>query len=782
MELKRYQEQALECLSDWFGHLEATGNSPAAAWERISTSSHVGRRDSSDRPIPHVCLKVPTGGGKTLLGAEALVKCNRQTGLVLWMVPTKAIYAQTKKAYWNREHPYRVALERASGGRVKVLEKDDNLSREDIENYLCVMLLSLHAANRRTNREFLKMFQEAGRYQSFFPDIDDQHEEQKLVSEHPGLDKDGERVLRTLANVLKLCRPVIVLDEAHKAYGAQVQKLEHLMSRLDPSLVIELSATPDKAKSNILVDIGGQALKEEEMIKLPINVTGHGDVSWQDVLREVAEKLGELSGSASLLHENEGRYVRPMVVVRVERTGSNQQDGVKLHAEDVREFLTETMGIPDEEVRVQSSTTKELEGEDLMSEQCRVRWVITKDALKEGWDCSYAYILVLLDRTKAQTTVTQMMGRVLRQPHARLTDVDELDCCYVHCHNTSVDRAVDMVKRELQQEGFGDLVSQVRSDTGQATLIRAQRRSNITKDMTRLPQVLHGGEDEIDYDQHILVDIDWEAISPPQYWDIVENRNQHGTAAVDVGEAGVSTAYSKLLNGQHSNRKFDLSWYARQLRDVIPNPWQAARIVEEATESLLRQGYDLEWVETRRPAFIRAIEQHALGQIDEQAEQVFKKKLQRGEITFDLEMPFEYDDWYELQVPESDPGVAYSRTLFSPAYNYNMNELEKKYALVLDGNPAIKWWHRIAAQRPGEYRLQGWRKDYIYPDFVALQVDDAIIVHETKGEHLRGNDDTQYKKRLLKCLETQFNTNATIRIRGKTTTADFKLIFESGIP
>src|SRR5699024_2338156 len=149
---------------------------PKNAWEQKKTilirdktpvglkiTEYSSRYDARQRSIPHVCLKVPTGGGKTLLAAECVGRVQtdffkRQTGLVLWVVPTVQIYRQTWKALANREHPYRQTLERASGGRVKVLEKDDSFTQADTENYLCIMLVRLAATNRTNNKEFLKIF------------------------------------------------------------------------------------------------------------------------------------------------------------------------------------------------------------------------------------------------------------------------------------------------------------------------------------------------------------------------------------------------------------------------------------------------------------------------------------------------------------------------------------------------------------------------------------------------------------------------------------------------
>ena len=176
MELKTYQLRALDAFSRWLEVLKDAQNKsettikalkqlevevpddirnyPKTAWQTLkenggvaeSAGEYMNRTDGGGRPIPHICFKVPTGGGKTLLAAAALERLNRQTGLTLWIVPSKAIYAQTKAALWNREHPYRQMLERASAGRVKMLEKDDPFNRDDIVNYLCVMLLMLPAA------------------------------------------------------------------------------------------------------------------------------------------------------------------------------------------------------------------------------------------------------------------------------------------------------------------------------------------------------------------------------------------------------------------------------------------------------------------------------------------------------------------------------------------------------------------------------------------------------------------------------------------------------------
>lgn len=799
MELKKYQARVLEQLSRWFVLLEKNDWKPSVAWEDFEHDAaphpHILRKDSSKRSIPHICLKVPTGGGKTLLAAESLARFHRRTGLVLWMVPNRAIYDQTKKALWTRDHPYRLVLERASGGRVKVLEKDDNFSRNDIDHYLCIMLVSLQAANKVNSKEFLRMYRESERYSDFFPDVDDNLRTSKFLDTYPGLDtvkssglkreETNPRIKHTLANVFKVCRPIIILDEAHKAYGSGRDRLEVVLNqwvnRFDPFLVLELSATPDIERSNVLVEVSGLDLKEEEMIKLPIEVTAHGDASWQHILMVVQAELEELHDKSSLI---ENRHIRPMVVVRVSRTGLNQRDSKRLHAEDVREHLTKNLGLPDDEVRIQSSDTKELNGIDLMSEDCRVKWIITKDALKEGWDCSNAYILVLLDNTSAKITVTQMLGRVLRQPQGKLTEIPELDRCYIHCGNTDVDTAVEHTKRELEQEGFSNLQGFI-VHTGLDKAIetkRATRRVQYASEMARLPQVLYRDGSELDYEKHILYQIKWDDIVAPSVWGDLKPVLDTMSSYVNIVRDGMSVGtIDTQLTMPPDREYFDLEWYTRQMLHKVPNPWKAATLMREAKDYLEQQGRDQSWIHKHRSDFLGTILRDIERQVDEQAETLFKTKLKEGDIKFDMDIPFEFKDWYEVPTVPGDPGLAYEKSLFSPVYGRDMNTIERRYALFLDQDKSIRWWHRIAAQVTEDYRLQGWRKDYVYPDFVALKLNDRILVHETKGNHLAGNEDTIYKQRLLRCLQEHFNSSGIISIHGKTMTADFTIVFEDEI-
>ena len=833
MELKEYQTRTLNAFTRWWNELNAARlnsktsvatleqagldvpaeirNYPKTAWQRLASAAEVAsgskpyveRTATAGYSIPHVCFKVPTGGGKTLLGAAALERLNQNSGLVLWMVPSNAIYEQTKQKLWDRQHPYRQMLERGSGGRVKMLEKDDAFTAADVEHYLCVMLISLQSANRQNNREFLKMFQDSGRYASFFPDNDDALGDARLRNQYPDLDPPAadRPVAQSLFNVFKIIGPVVVLDEAHKAYGRQGSDSEEFVqsvNRLNPNLVIELSATPSNSKSNLLVDVSGKDLKAEEMIKLPVQVTSFTNADWHHTLGQAHAKLEELDNEAVSLQNSEGRYIRPIAVVRVERTGSDQRDSERIHAEDVRDFLTQNLGVPAEAVAVQSSTIRELAGVDLLSGLSPIRWIITKAALMEGWDCPFAYLLVMLDNTSARRAITQLVGRVMRQPHARLTERASLDQCYVYCQSTDVNDAVQYVKDGLEQEGMGDLDDDVRGN--QTTSFKAvvvQRRDKFRDVEIFLPKVLHrstgGGWEELDYRRHILPGINLDVIGSPDPQSAHADRPKESTAAVDLVEYGAAATY---FNPQalHVDDSVRISWYARRISDILPNPFQAARIVQELIRRMYNAGQDDGAIYGQRSALASQLRDYVIIAMDQQAEKIFRTKVAGGEIRFDLavtDQNYRVRKSYELLVADSDVrlqryGQSVQLTLFEPVFDRDFNDLERRFAFYLDEQKALQWWHRIAVRQYGEYYLQGWRRERIWPDFVAMggETDGkpSVLVFETKGEHLAGNDDSEYKERVFAALEETFNAGK-ITIYDGPAKGVFRLVFDKeGFP
>lgn len=863
MQLKEYQRQVLERLDTYFKALKEKriyaldwvefqrgkgrevepSNWVRDAWDKLNSdrvlpyyrdknggvhiASWINRSDGLGRPIPNVCIKVPTGGGKTLLAASAVERVNpdlfeRQTGFILWVVPSDSIYRQTWKQLANREHPYRQMLERASGGRVKMLEKEDNFTPEDVRDYLCVMLLMLQSAGRQS-KEALKVFKDSGRFTRFFPDVDDYQQNADLLSKVQNLEvndvEQGPFVLKglslkhSLGNVLRLVEPVVVIDEGHRAYN---EPSRETLCDFNPRFILELSATPNMRErhSNILVDVSGSSLQKEQMIKLPINVVTEGNVDWKHTLSAAHENLEKLAEDAESVQESEGRYIRPIMLIRVDRTGREQRDGQHVHSEDARDYLIEKVGASADSIRVKSASLDEIGDEDLLDPLSPVRYIITKDALREGWDCPFAYILVILSRTTAQTAITQMIGRVLRQPDTRLTVKQALNECYVYCFDQKVKDAVDSVQKGLASEGMGDLAAEVRAKGAdepevQKKIVTIPRKERFKDLRILLPRVLHrdGGDwRALDYDRDILSDLPWQEFSfsksstfSPDARDKLERTITRINIKPEHDGPWQQIAFDleqqiEILEG---GDEIDFGYLVRQLTDAIPNPWEAARIVEETLEALAARGIEGKSLVESRLFLIKTMKDDLAAQVQKAAEAAFRKKLAAGDISFRL---YAHDDRYlnwelaetlEVSVSEDDRvfhrrnGEPLSRFLYAKLYEREINGLEKDVAWYLDGDDAVKWWHRLVARQ--DYHVQGWQRNKVYPDFLACLEEDGdgtrrILVLETKGMQLKGNDDTVYKQRLFDLLGEHYSHSIEVgemEIEQDDTQAlTFRMVFE----
>lgn len=767
----------------------------------------LARHDGMNRSIPNVCLKVPTGGGKTLLAACALERIHtdffkRQTGFVLWVVPSDAIYRQTWKHLANREHPYRQILERASGGRVKLLEKGDGFTLRDVEGQLCIMLLMLPSAARKS-KETLRLFRDSGRFTSFFPPEDDSEANRQLLEAVFNLDindleemswQDGIvpgslSIKMSLGNVLRLVRPVVIVDEGHKAYSDTARET---LCGFNPRFMVELSATPNtggKHQSNVLVNVPGGDLKNEEMIKLPINIINEDKGGWKQTLTLAHAKLADLAKEAAQYQTESGRYIRPIMLVRVERTGKEQRDSGFVHAQDAREYLLEKLGVKEEEIRLKTSENDELGDEDLLLGSCAVRYIITKDALREGWDCPFAYVLAILSKTTANTALTQMIGRVLRQPHAQLTRSTLLDECYVFTFDQDVREAVNGVRKGLEDEGMADLASSVKVADGVGGLKRLTRRQILQRcepfrhlPTIFLPRVLHrdhsapDGFRALDYDRDVLGQLDWESFRFVQADTVhvdVEEKLRRTIARIDIDKSGTAEDQTLMHFSQEereglAEEGLDIPFLVRQLLDVIPNPWQGMRILEETLGSLRQRGVSEARLYANRLDLVQTMKLDLRAQVCQAAEALFRRKLEEGNISLRLVASKNADlNWalaktLEIEIAEEDRelyrknGGALEKSLFEKVYQRDFNNLEKETAWYLDSRESVYWWHRIAVNQRS-YSLQGWQRQRVYPDLLAClhgaeNGKYRFSVLETKGEHLKGNDDTEYKRKLFGLL------------------------------
>ena len=758
------------------------------AWEQAETGrSYLARKNGLKEPLPAFCLKIPTGGGKTLLAAKVidLIQTHyrkRQTGLVLWIVPTSQIYNQTYAALKDRDHPYRQALDLASAGRTLVLEKTSGFTPADVAENLCVLMLMLPSANRET-KETLRMFKDSGVFDRFFPADDDREGHAALFKRIPNLDTFeqatgffGPQANTSLGNVLRLLQPIIILDEGHKAYSAGARAT---LEGFNPCMIVELSATPPQ-ESNVLVEITGQDLLKEGMIKLDLHLNNRRSTNWKDTLLAALEHRARLEDSAKEHEANTNINIRPICLIQVERTGKEQRGSGKIHSEDVREYLIGVKGIAPEEIAIKSSEKDELKEVDdaggLLHRDCVIRYIITKQALQEGWDCSFAYVLAILANPSSKTALTQLVGRILRQPYAKKTGVQVLDESYVFCFQRRGETLLQEVRQGFAAEGLGDLRDHIRDEKERTSLEGATASisprlefAKAAKKLVLPAFMVRDGKEwrPAHYEADILARVPWDKVdvSSLDSLTLLNVRDKDVELRAGLEEKALGDA-ERMTTPLPTSRGtiLDYAFVAGHILDVMPNPWRGYELAKRVFDSLQKKNPQ-EKVADNFVYIVEELRKRLEIERDRLAEDVFRQMLKSDEMRFimvgeDLGLKGEIPNRLPAKI-EKKPGEKkatrtdgdqFMLSLFDHVPADEMNELEQKVATYLDEQEELLvFWYRNRSKR--DYAVQGWKRGRIFADFIftakaadSAEEFDRVFVVETKGMHLKRFSDTDYKR------------------------------------
>lgn len=484
MELKKYQKKVLADLQAYLECLNESGSLEeafASYWhsQQVPVGGEgVTPYQNTFEGVPHVCFKVPTGGGKTFLATasvkpvfEALPALKTRT--VVWLVPSDVILSQTIQALKDPTHPYRQRLNADFAGRVEVYSKEEllagqNFSAGSAVEQLSVMVLSYDSfrANRKEGRKAFQPNENLAGFLSYLPEDD---------SVPNG--NDGTALMR----VIGLMNPLVIVDESHHATSRLSQEM---LRNFNPAFILELTATP-KPQSNIISYVDALALKSENMVKLP--VIAYNRSSQTEVITDAIDLRASLEAVAAEQETSGGPYIRPIVLFQAQpRTNEDAMSFQRM-----REKL-KAAGIPEGQIAIKTAEIDELKDVDLLSRDCDIRFIITVNALKEGWDCPFAYILASLANKTSAVDVEQILGRVLRQPHATRQRNPLLNMSYVLTSSNDFSATLSQIVAGLNQAGFSkrdfrvatDAASRVTPSTGEnqtdqnSTVLKPQSESS----------------------------------------------------------------------------------------------------------------------------------------------------------------------------------------------------------------------------------------------------------------------------------------------------------------
>lgn len=451
MELKSYQQKVIDDLEEYLTYVQEQkdlGKAFNQYWEdKIGSYNPLDGTGMQPykNTIPnaaHICVKVPTAGGKTFIAVNALHSIfsaydSSKPKAVIWLVPWSNLLQQTLNALSNPEHPYRQKLNTLFNHRVAIYQKEDLLQGSNfnptlVKDQLSIFVMSF-ASLRAKKKEDRKVYQENGQLEAFVSQYNN--------SEHilDGVDDTA------LINVLRSLNPVLVVDESH---NAESDLSVDMLKNLNPSFILDLTATP-KENSNIVSLVPAIELKKEHMVKLPVIVYNNHDKT--EVINNALHLQRKLEVLAKKEEEEGGKYIRPIVLFQAQP--KTKDDNTTF--EKLKEQLL-GLGIPENQIKIKTANIDELKGIDLMSRDCEVRYIITINALKEGWDCPFAYILASLADKSSAVDVEQILGRVLRQPYVQRHQSFQLNLSYVLTASAKFNETLQSIVKGLQESGFSE--------------------------------------------------------------------------------------------------------------------------------------------------------------------------------------------------------------------------------------------------------------------------------------------------------------------------------------
>ena len=444
MQLKPYQADTLALLRRFLEEARIAG--PKNAYEAITCEPEQAERlggyagyytPLNQMPdVPYVCLRLPTGGGKTILAAHAVSVARnawieKDYPLVLWLVPSNTIRRQTVEALKNTRHAYRQAMGAAFDGRVRVFDIADftHIRPHDLRDRCCLVVGTIQTL-RVLNTEGRKVYAHNEEMEPHFA---------ALAQPAPGLERlENGAVKFSFANLMHLHQPLMIVDEAHNAVTGLTREMQ---ARVNPCAVIEFTATP-RGRSNILYSVSAQELKDADMIKLPILLAEHD--SWQNAVNGAIVARASLAETA----QDDPDTIRPIVLFQAQP--KNQEVTVAA----LKQHLMDVEQIPADKIAVATGDQRELDGIDLFDPACPIEYVITVEALKEGWDCSFAYVFCSVSRIRSATDVEQLLGRVLRMPYAQRRRHADLNKAYSFLSEPSFGDAARALVDKLVAMGF----------------------------------------------------------------------------------------------------------------------------------------------------------------------------------------------------------------------------------------------------------------------------------------------------------------------------------------
>lgn len=737
MELKKYQQKAIDTLKQYLAELEVFKGNPKRSFISIVEDEKRSHYNSDFfGETPFVCIKIPTGGGKTLVGCKtvseitsSILKHKLDRGIVLWFVPSEAIKSQTLRKLSDKKDIHRKILDEDFDNNIKIFSNEEALriKKSEIEDNLCIIIASLEAFRKDEKlRNKYKVYQENGALLEHF--------ENRNNLDESKLEKDESGTITSLANVIRLNNPLIVIDEGHKT---KTQLSIDFLKDLNPSFIVEFTATP-RAGSNVLVEIHSTELKEESMVKLPIVLTSC--TQWQNAVTEGINRIEELS---KLCKKNK-EAIRPIALLQAEQ---EKESDNKITVQQIKDFLIKDKKVSEEEIAIKTASKNELEGVDLFDKKCKIRYIITVNALAEGWDCSFAYVLISVANIGSKVAVEQIIGRIMRMPYAQRRSEEDLNRSYIFASARNFNESANQIIEGLEANGFSKLDLINGTDKTAKDLSEVKR---VVNEDFGVPQTSLNGEVLAFED---LIGDNFELNKQDHEIDFKVHYDNDGRAVIDVKEGDKwfrerQTILNLTYNDKNCSEKELILWLDKKLRFTMIDQDDKTSFIKKAIEYLIKEKkFNLSSLSVNRYVLKEELEKKIDLILEEYSKKRFNESLKKGELGVKVIEIYPKTIQISEEIPQK-----FNKNYYEVVEKLNKEELNLVQRLDLDSLPNIKFWIRNREKKDPFY-INGWKPNKFYPDFIVVTNKGNILAVEWKGGDRISNEDTEYKVEIAKVWE-----------------------------
>ena len=313
------------------------------------------------------------------------------------------------------------------------------------------------------------------------------------------------------------------------------------------------------------------------MVKLPLVLESH--TQWQSAIQRAVLEKRRLEEKAK---KEKGERIRPIALLQAEQ---EKEDDKKITVSKIKEFLMTERKINEEEIAIKTSKNNDLEGIDLFAKSCKIRYIITVNALAEGWDCSYAYILVSVANIGSKVAVEQIIGRIMRMPFASRKEQEDLNRSYVFASARNFNEAASQIISGLETNGYSkyDLVNA--TEAKKPYEFEVLRRFN--QDFA--PPLMAYGNEKLTFEE--LLGDDFELSKQKVEFEFKAHYDNDGRALLDIKEEDkwMKSAQQILkltYKDKNCSKKELVLWLDKKLRFIMLDKEDKVKFLDKAIDQI----------------------------------------------------------------------------------------------------------------------------------------------------------------------------------------------------